>query len=278
MIYTNGLKNNMDLSIVILNYKTKNLAKELLKNLAELNLPYQHEIIVVDNASYDGLKEIVTEKFPQVKFVQSDKNGGFAAGNNIGIRLAMGKYIMIMNPDLAVLSKAIPILYDYMEVNPSVGLAGPRLINADKSVQASCTNWPDWKLPFYRRTSLGNTKAGQKWLDKYTMKELDHYKNSYVPTLFGACLIFRKAAIEKVGLLDERYFMYFEDLDWSRRFWENGFKVSYVGQAEIIHLHRRQSAAENIMKSLLDRTARFHIISFIKYLLKFRGKKLPEIK
>jgi len=165
-----------------------------------------------------------------------------------------------------------------MESNPKVGLAGPRLINADKSVQPSCTTWPDWRLPFYRRTSLGNTKAGKKWLDKYLMEDLDHYKNSYVPALFGACLIFRKDILDKVGLLDERYFMYMEDLDWSRRFWENGYKVAYVGEAEIIHLHRRQSAAESILKTLLSKTARHHIISFFKYLLKFRSKKLPIIE
>lgn len=268
----------MDLSIVILNYHNKNLAKELLKNLVELNLPYQHEIIVVDNASYDGLKEIIAENFPQVKFIQSDRNGGFAAGNNLGIKQAQGKYIMIMNPDLAVLSDAITRLYQYMEDNPDVGLAGPRLINADKSVQSSCTDWPDWKLPLYRRTSLGKTKNGKKWLDKYLMKDLDHYQNSDVPTLFGACLIFRNTALDKVGLLDERYFMYLEDLDWSRRFWENAYRVSYVGQAEIIHLHRRQSAAQDLSKTLFSKMARHHIISFVKYLLKFKGKELPKIK
>lgn len=277
-ICTNGLLNSMDLSIVILNYYNKNLAKELLKNLVELNLPYQHEIIVVDNASYDGLKEIIEEKFPRVKFIQSDQNGGFATGNNIGIKQAQGKYIIVMNPDLAILSDAIVKLYQYMEDNLQVGLAGPRLINADKSIQSSCTEWPDWRLPFYRRTSLGNTKAGQKWLDKYLMKDLDHYQNSDVPALFGACLIIRRDALDKVGLLDERYFMYLEDLDWSRRFWEKGYRVSYVGQAEIIHLHRRQSVARSLIKTLFSKTARHHIISFVKYLLKFRGKELPKIK
>lgn len=267
----------MDLSIVILNYHNKNLVKELLKNLAELVLAYQYEIIVVDNASYDGLQDMIKEKFSSVKFIQSDRNVGFAAGNNLGIKEAQGKYIMIMNPDLAILSDAVNKMYQYMETNPQVGLAGPRLINADKSIQYSCTAWPDWKLPFYRRTFLGNTRAGQRWLDNYTMKDMNHYKNSYVPALFGACLIFRRDVLDKVGFLDERYFMYFEDLDWSRRFWENGYKVAYIGEAEIIHLHRRQSAAENIIKSLSRKTARFHIISFIKYLLKFRGKNLPQI-
>ena len=267
----------MDLSIIILNYNNKNLTKELLKNLTqELNWPFKHEIIVVDNASHDGIKEVMEEKFPELTFIQSEKNGGFAYGNNLGIKRASGKYIMIMNPDLAILSDAIEVMYQYMEQHPEVGLAGPRLINADKTVQYSCTNFPDWKLPLYRRTFLATSQVGQRWLDKYLMKDRDHYQNSYVPALFGACLMVRQSSIDKVGLLDERYFMYMEDLDWSRRFWQTGYRVAYVGQAEIIHLHRRQSAAESLPKTLFSRSARHHIISFIKYLLKFKGQDLPH--
>ncbi len=184
---------------------------------------------------------------------------------------------MICNPDLAILTTAVQQMLDYMEANPNVGLAGPRLINADKSIQYSCTNFPDWHLPIYRRTMFSETKAGQTWLDKYLLKSLDHNQNFFVPALFGACLIVRRSAISAVGFLDERYFMYMEDLDWSRRFWNKGFKVAYIGEAEVIHLHRRQSAADNLPKSIFSRSARNHIISFIKYLQKFRGQALPKV-
>lgn len=266
----------MDLSIVILNYHNRRLIKELLINLLELSLPYHYEIIVVDNGSYDGIREVV-EKFPAVKFIQSQKNGGFAYGNNLGIKGSQGKYILICNPDLAILSDGFIRLYDYMETHPEVGLAGPRLINADKSVQYSCTRFPDWRLPLYRRTGLGQTKSGQAWLAHYLMTDIDHQQNIYVPALFGACLIVRKSALEKVGLLDERYFMYMEDLDWSRRFWSAGYKVAYVGEAEIIHLHRRESVAENLWQTLFKKSARHHIISFVKYLWKYRGQELPKV-
>ncbi len=268
----------MDLSFIILNYKNKNLTKELLQNLLDLNLNLSYEIIVVDNASYDGIASVIQNNFPKVKFIQSKINGGFAYGNNLGIRESSGKYIIICNPDLAFLSNAVNQLYEYMEANPEVALAGPRLINADKSIQYSCTTFPDWHLPLYRRTPLGETKKGQLWLDKYLMKDLDHYHNFFVPALFGACLITRRQALDKVGFLDERYFMYMEDLDWSRRFWQAGFKVAYVGEAEVIHLHRRQSATDNLPKSFFNKSARYHIISFLKYLLKFKGQNLPVIK
>ncbi len=267
----------MELSIVILNYFTKDLIRELLKNLLALDLPFSYEIIVVDNASFDGVK-VVVEKYPQIRFIQSKTNDGYAAGNNIGIKQAKGKYILICNPDLAFMQNAIAKLYQYMEVNPEVALAGPRLINADKSLQYSATGFPDWHLPFYRRTFLSNTRAGRAWLKEYLLEDMDHTQNFYVPTLFGACLIVRTSALFKVGLLDERYFMYLEDLDWSRRFWENNFKVAYVGEAEVIHLHKRESAQNNILKILIKKTTRAHIISFFKYLWKFKFQKLPQVE
>jgi hypothetical protein len=267
----------MELSIIILNYKQKDLVRELLVNINNLSLPFEYEIIVVDNATYDGVEDVVKNN-SKVKFVQNKINSGFAAGNNLGIKAANGKYIMICNPDLAIFSDAFQILHQYMESHPEVGLAGPRLINADKSLQYSCTRFPDWHLPFYRRTFLGHTKKGKEWLNHYLMKEVNHAHDFFVPALFGACLIARTSALFKVGLLDENYFMYLEDLDWSRRFWENGFKVAYVGSAEVIHLHKRESAQNNIIKSLFNKSGRYHISSFIKYLKKFKNRKIPEIK
>ncbi len=268
----------MQLSIVILNYKNKDLIRELLKNIAELKLPNEYEIIVVDNASYDGVEEVAKE-YAQVKFIQNKVNSGFGAGNNLGIKQSSGKYILILNPDLAILSDAINILYQYMENHPAVGLAGPRLINADKTIQYSCTQFPDWRLPLYRRTTLAETAAGEKWLDKYLMKQLDHSCDHLVPALFGACLIVRRSALDQVGLFDEQtYFMYMEDIDWSRRFWEAGWKVAYVGQAEVIHLHRRQSATESLFKTVFSRLSRQHVLSFIKYFWKFRGKEIPKVE
>ncbi|MCB9802620.1 glycosyltransferase family 2 protein [Candidatus Nomurabacteria bacterium] len=264
----------MDLSIIILNYFNKDLIRELLKNISTLNLPYNYEIIVVDNASYDGIAELVKNQ-DKVRFIQNSVNSGFAAGNNLGIKQAKGKYILICNPDLAFFSPAIEILYQYLEVHPEVALAGPRLINPDKTLQYSATAFPDWRLPFFRRTFLSKTKNGSAWLKKYLLADHDHQKNFYAPALFGACLLVRASSLFKVGLLDERYFMYMEDLDWSRRFWENGFKVAYVGEAEVIHLHKRDSA-QSLLKIFTKKTARAHIFSFIKYLWKFRGKSQPK--
>jgi len=267
----------MELSIIILNYFHRDLIRELLKDIFSFNFSFSYEIIVIDNGTFDGIKELVAN-YPSIRFMQLPKNIGYAAGNNPAMKQAKGKYILIVNPDVVLLPGAVEKLHEYMENHLEVGLSGPCVMNADRSLQQSATGFPDWHLPFYRRTFLANTKSGKAWLKNYLLEDHNHDKDFYTPALFGACLMIRTSALFKVGLLDERYFMYMEDLDWSRRFWENGFKVAYVPQAKVIHLHKRDSANNNLWQILRKKTARAHISSFLKYLWKFKGKKLPQVK
>ena len=260
----------MDLSIIILNYKQKGLIKYCLKGLLSLNIPLKYEIIVVDNASNDSSVEMINNEFMSVKIVEADKNRGYAAGNNLGIKKAQGKYILILNPDITILTNAVVKLYQFMEANPKASIAGPKILNPDGSIQYTCSRFPDWRLPFYRRTFLSNTKKGKMWNENYLMMDWDHKENNKVDWLFGACLIIRKSAIDDIGLLDERYFLYMEDLDWCRRFWEKNWEVWYVSDAKVIHYHQRLSAESNILWSLFSKTARVHLISWLKYYLKFR--------
>jgi N-acetylglucosaminyl-diphospho-decaprenol L-rhamnosyltransferase len=211
--------NNIDLSIIILNYKTVKLIKYCVLNLKKLKLPLNYEIIVVDNHGQDGCAEMIRKNFSDVKYLAAAKNKGFAAGNNLGIKKAQGSYLLILNPDIAVFNDAIEKMYDFLIKNPEVGIIGPKLLNPDQSLQFSCGRFPDWHLPFFRRTFLGKTKSGKEWLNNYLMMEWDHKENKEVDWLFGACLMIRKEALEKVGLLDEGFFMYLEDADWCRRFW-----------------------------------------------------------
>lgn len=266
----------MDLSIIILNYKQKGLVKYCLKNLLSLDIPLSHEIIVVDNASADGTGEMIKNEFMGVKLIEAKTNQGFSAGNNLGINKAQGKYLLILNPDLTILSDAILKLYRFMEDHPEVGMSGPKILNPDASLQYTCSRFPDWRLPFYRRTFLSKTKTGQKWSEYYLMTDWDHQSNRPVDWLFGACLMVRKSALEKVGRLDERFFLYMEDLDWCRRFWEQGFEVWYVAGAKVIHYHQRLSAEVSILWSLFSKTARIHLISWLKYFFKYWKKSLPR--
>jgi hypothetical protein len=265
----------MDLSIVIVNYNTRGLLKYCLKNILELNLPFDFEIIVVDNNSQDSSVEIMKSLYltnPKIRLIESKQNLGYSAGNNLAIKKAKGKYLFIFNPDIKPLPGSIDKLYDFMEQHPQVGLAGPKLINADGSLQYSCFRFPKFLIPVFRRTPLGRLPFARKKIDWYLMKNWDHNETKPVDWLLGSALVVRKDALERVGLFDERFYLYFSDVDWAKRFWLNDYQVYYVAPAQVIHLHRRESADTNWLESLFDKVTRIHIKEWLKYFWKYRNK------
>jgi GT2 family glycosyltransferase len=287
----------MDLSIIILNYKQKGLVKQCLKGIVTAQPQLDYELIVVDNNSGDNSLAMVKKMFkpeeepanhqpplpivkplkvPPIKTIQAKSNDGFATGNNLGINQARGKYVMILNPDIAVVPRALEKMVVFMETNPTVGIIGPKLINPDGSVQYSCRRFPGFLTPIYRRTIFGKLPFGKKAVDHYLMKDFDHQSNKEIDWLFGACLLLRKSVLEKIGLFDERFFMYFEDLDLCRRCWQAGFKVAYFSQAEMVHYHQRLSAERGGALGVFSRGGRIHTASGIKYFAKYLGVKLPN--
>ncbi len=265
----------MDLSIVILNYKTRGLVKMCLRGLLNVPTRFAREIIVVDNASYDGTPEMVAREFPQVRIIASETNTGFGGGNNVGIASATGRYVIIMNPDIVVLDDALDRLVTFMDQNPDVGFVGPRLSNPDGSVQYSCYRFPTPMTPVYRRTPLGRTARGKVALRDYLMTDWDHAETRDVDWLLGACIMMRREVLQKIGLFDDRFFLYFEDTDLCRRVWEAGYRVVYFPDSRIIHYHRRESSG-SVFSLFTNWIAREHVKSGIKYFLKYRGKPLPR--
>jgi len=263
----------MDLSIIILNYKTNGLVKQCVKNIIVATANLDYEIIVVDNDSQDGIQQMLKENFPQVKFIQTGSNLGFAAGNNTGIKEAQGKYLMILNPDVTVLDGSIEKMIKFMEANPAVGLVGPKLINPNGSYQISCRTFTKTKHIILLRTPLGKLASAKQCLDKHLMVDFDRLTNKEVDWLHGACLLARKSAVNEIGMFDERYFMYVEDIDWCRRFWLANYKVYYLADAQMVHLLEKASdhGSWNFWK--LNKSTRWHIASWLKYLLKYSGLK-----
>lgn len=265
----------MQLSIVILNYNTKGLLKQCLKGILGLNMSLSYEIIVVDNASPDASAEMMKKFFPNIKLIETGKNSGCAYGYNKGIGEASGDYIFIMNTDIIIQDNSLEKLHKYMEENQSVGMAVPKLTNPDSSVQHSCMQFPRFFYFVYRRTPLGKIPWVKKRVDKYLMVDWDHEENKEIDWAIGGAMFVRRAAIDKVGLMDERFFMYLEDTDWCRRFWQAGFRVVYLASAKMVHYHRRQSADFG-MGSVITKTAQAHIASWFKYFIKYFGKKVPH--
>ncbi len=272
----------MDISIIILNYKSKGLALNCIKSIKEADFktsprpsPSQgkgvlkYEIIVVDNNSEDHIGEILSWQYPDIKFIQNKRNIGMGAGNNIGIKQAQGQYIVIMNPDTLAFKDTFVKLYDFMQVNLKVGMVGPLQYNPDKTIQDSCYCWHSLFTPLYRRTPLGKFKFAQKDLDRFLMKDFDHQSLRKVDWLLGSFLFCRAKALGQVGLFDERFFLYFEDTDLCRRFWQKSWRIVYSPEAKIIHNHIRQSAQDPWYKFLFNKATRCHIVSWVKYLKKW---------
>lgn len=267
----------MDLSIIILNYKSRGLLKQCLKGLLQLRVSIATEIIVVDNHSKDGTDDMMPAEFASLRYIRSPKNVGFAAGNNLGIREASGRNLLIMNPDIAVFGNVFERMVTFLDQHPSVGICGPKLLNPDGSVQTSCRMFPTVRTILYRRSPLGKLPSAREELRRFLMTEWDHNDNRPVDWLLGACVLVRRSAMEKVGLLDERFFLYFEDVDWCRRFWQAGYEVWYLGKsAELVHYHRQLSAESPGLSGVFSYATRLHIRSGIRYFLKYRRKPTPR--
>lgn len=224
----------------------------------------QHEIIVVDNASAEHEQmDALRKQFPQVRFLLLSQNRGYAAGNNAGMAVALGDRVLILNPDIVVFADSIDALLDALEIDRHVGMVGPRLFNPDGTLQPSCNRFYSPLTPIFRRTALGRLRMGQAILRRDLMLDWDHSHARDVDWLMGSALLVRKKAIEEVGGLDERFFLYFEDMDWCRRFWAAGWRVRYAPQAVMAHYHQRLSA-----RSFWRRHTRIHVASAVKYFLK----------
>lgn len=259
----------MDLSIIIVNYKSKNKLINCLESLELADLSeIDYEIIVVENNSGEDLSDLVA-RYRKIKYINSPINLGMGGGNNLGIKNSLGKYILIANPDLVFSLEAIKILYKYLKNNLEVAIVGPKLLNPDKSLQYSCARYPSIFLPLLRRTRVGNFFPN--FIENYLMKRDEHVEIKEVDWLLGACLLLRKGELLEEGkLFDDRFFMYFEDVDLCRRAASYGKKVIYNPLAVVIHDHMRDSARLPWYRAIFfDKIAQEHLKSWWKYFKKW---------
>jgi GT2 family glycosyltransferase len=222
----------MDLSIIIVSWNTREILTECLTSIYNNPPDCRYEVRVVDNASTDGTIQMLYQRFPQVRLVESLENLGFARANNLAISLAKNaKYVLLLNPDTVVYPGSLQKLVSYMDENPDVGAAGPKLLNPDSSLQTSCYSAPTLSREFARMFHLG-------WLFPetcYHMEKWDLTKRRDVDIIQGACLILRRAALQRVGLLDETFFIYSEDFDLCYRLQKAGWRLVWLPESEVTH-------------------------------------------
>jgi GT2 family glycosyltransferase len=201
-----------------------------------------YEIIVVDNGSTDGSAETVEKEFPQVKLIRNRENLGFAKANNIGIRKSTGRYVCLVNSDVIVLENCINGLIKFIDNNPSVGIAGPRVLNPDHSLQVSCRHLPSIWNNLCQVVGLNYVFPKSALFSEPSMKYWAHDTERKIDVLSGCFWMVRRAALEQVGLLDEEFFFYGEDIDWCRRFHKADWDVMFYPGTQAIHFGGASSA------------------------------------
>ena len=211
---------NEQVSIVVVSYNCREALQTcLLKLIAENpGLP----IIVVDNASTDGTIEMLTRDFPMVRPCKNTRNIGFAAACNQGIRGCATDFILLLNPDTLMGRAALRRLYDVLRAQPNMGAVGPRILHTDGSLQPSCRRFPTLSAISFDELGLGRLFPHSRRLAKYRMRGWEHKETRDVDQLMGSCLLLRRTMLEHVGLLDERFFLYFEEVDLCLRMQRTG--------------------------------------------------------
>ncbi|MBI5834592.1 MAG: glycosyltransferase family 2 protein [Armatimonadetes bacterium] len=230
-----------DLSIIIVNWNTRDDLARCLASLVPACSRLATEVVVVDNGSRDGSARLVRRDYPWVRLIATGRNLGFARGNNVGLAQATGRFRLLLNPDTIVHDDALEQLVRYANANPEVGLLGPMLLNRDGSLQPSCRRFPTVSALLFRNTPLERWLPNNRFARSYLMEEWNHRGPREVDWLSGACLLARAELVEALGGLDERYFMYVEDMDLGLLAHRAGWRVVYLPSARVTHAVGRSS-------------------------------------
>ncbi len=255
------------LSIVIASFNTKKLTLESIGSIYQSKPKVSFEIILVDNNSQDASCEAIKKKFPQVILIENKTNLGFAKANNQGIKRAKGEYLLLLNSDTQVKKGVIDELVEFAEKTPNAGVVAPKLLNENGSIQGSV-----FRLPTIFRAIKQYWFGEKGLLDKYVPE-----KEGAVEAAVMAAFLITPGVLKKIGLLDERYFMYFEDLDYCRRLKKEGLKIYYLPTAKVIHFH---GGSGGINQMLIESAKKYHGL-FGYFLLTFiiwSGQKWQKIR
>lgn len=248
----------MDLSIIIVNYCTYDLTKQTIKSLIDREHPFKYEIYLVDNASPDGSFQKLQQDFRKqisdglIKLIASSENLGFSNANNLALQESKAKYVLILNSDTLVRNDCLAKCINYMEKDVSIGALGCKVLLPDGSLDKACRrSFPTFSVSFYRMTGLSRLFPKSRRFGQYNLTYLDEDQTYPVDCLTGAFMLVRSQAMHSVGLLDEDFFMYGEDVDWCYRIKAGNWKILYYSDAEIVHF-KGSSSTKNKVKLTIE--------------------------
>jgi GT2 family glycosyltransferase len=248
-----------DLTVVVVTYESSHRLRDCLSSLERAAFEPGLEVVVVDNGSSDGSAELVRRDYPWVDLLVNETNLGLARAANRGARRAAGRYLMLLNPDVVVGPGSLAVLHRYLEENPAVALAAPRLLNPDGSLQHSCRRHYTLATYLLRRAPLRYLFPRHPVVRRHLMLDWDHAGVREVDWVLGAAMMLRREAVGE-PVLDQRYFLYFEDVDLCLRLQRQGWKVVYHPGAEMLHHHERGSG-----RDFLNRRKYHHFKSWLKF-------------
>ena len=225
----------MDLSIVIVSWKTKNFIQKCLASIFREARNLKFEVFVIDNNSGDGTVEMVKNDFPQVKLIANTKNLGFAKACNQAMRQAIGDFVLLLNPDTEITNNALEKLVTFMMENPEAGVVGCKLLNPDNSHQLSVRRFPTFCSHFLMMLKIHNFLPEIKSIKNYYWLDFDYNKTQKVDQVMGAAFMIRTAVLKKVGFLDQKFFLWYEEIDFCKRIKKAGWQVYYFPDAQIKH-------------------------------------------
>jgi len=233
----------IDVSIVIVNYNSTKELKDCIDSLLKTVTRLRYEIIIVDNKSNDQ-KSIVDafKKYPSVKFLLCDRNLGWAGGNNLGMRNAHGSVVLVLNPDTIMIDDAVKTLYDFLTTRKNIGIVGPLIFNESNEIDLYCARKsPDLLTELFDHTGLERAFKKNRIFGRYLMGYWDHGTTREIELISGSCMMVKKQLIETVGYMDERFFLYGDDVEWCYRFRKLGYKILFCHSAKIIHIGGRST-------------------------------------
>jgi len=264
----------MVLSVIIVNYNVKDFLEQALLSLQRALAHISSEIIVVDNASIDGSLQMLKQRFPEVKLIENNRNVGFSAANNQGIEVARGEYIVLLNPDTVVQEDTFSKLLDFFAQNPEASAATCKILNPDGSFSIDCRHSvPTPLTAFWKMIGLNRLFPKSKMFGKYNLTYLDEDEVNQVEAISGSFMMIKRTVVQKVGRLDEDFFMYCEDIDYCHRINQAGGKIYYVPDSQIIHYK-----GESTKKNNLDYVVTFNRSLYLFYKKHYQQKYVYPLK
>lgn len=260
-----------DVSVITVNFSTIVPLERMILSFERNRPSVTHELIVVENGSKDPTRHLLETRFPWVRY-HGTENRGFSAGNNRGIEIATGRYLLFLNPDAELTSGAIDTWIAWMDAHPDVAMSGPSIVYPDGTPQPSTFRYHKLLTPLLRRTRLGGTTWGRRHLQRFEQPFLVHHGDHVeVEWLLGAAICLRREVAYALNGWDESFFLYFEDEDLCRRARKLGHRVAFLPQIQVSHAYGKLSQVKSWVDIFRKRAIREHIKSAFKYFWRYRA-------